>query len=393
MRNMLVVYPSMNIGGSTTSLLGFLGSMDYKEWKLDLQLYENVGPYLTMIPDYINLLPEARKFSKNEILGKIQRMLHPNYWYYGIKAFKALKNYPGTLAGAQVTAYARANTSKKNKKRYDIAIGFLEMWSDAYVFQKVKAQKKIAWIHVDYIKAGLIPELDERMFKSFDKIVLVSEQCLKSFRKTFPQFKSKTYCIENILLKEVVEKRAREFNVSIRKGGILNLGTVCRIEFRSKGLDRAVKILYKLKEEGKKFVWHIIGDGADFSELKTMIFRLDLQDSIFLYGALENPLPYVKEFDAFFLPSHYEGKPMAVTEAQMLGIPTIVTNYSAAHEQIQDGIDGLIVENSDEGIFYGLKTLLDNISVMRKLKKNILKKEWDYTETIQTIKNVILEEK
>ena len=38
----------------------------------------------------------------------------------------------------------------RNPVHYDVAISFLELWSLYYLVDKVNAEKKISWIHVDY---------------------------------------------------------------------------------------------------------------------------------------------------------------------------------------------------------------------------------------------------
>ncbi len=42
---------------------------------------------------------------------------------------------------------------------------------------------------------------------------------------------------------------------------------------------------------------------------------------------------------------------MAVTEALMLGVPALVTTYASAKEQIENGIDGVIIENTDDAVY------------------------------------------
>ena len=79
-KQVLIVYQSMTIGGSTTSLLGLLDTLDYSEMEVDLQLYNNIGPYIGFIPEDVRLLPEAKRFSDNKMLGLLQRMKYPRYW-------------------------------------------------------------------------------------------------------------------------------------------------------------------------------------------------------------------------------------------------------------------------------------------------------------------------
>lgn len=391
MIQILISYNSMNIGGSTTSLIGFLNSLDYSKVNVDLQLYENVGPYFDLIPKEVHVLPEARKFAKNKIVGSIQRIMYPIYWKVAFKKKRLEKKYPNSLAGAQATAHARAKTSKKNEKKYDVAIGYLEMWPDYYVAYKVNAKKKMAWIHVDYEKAGLCMEAEDGVFSKFDKIVFVSDECVRNFCTNHPEYENRTCCIENILLKQVVTSRASCVENNIYKKGILNIVTVCRIQFSHKGLDRALNVLLNLKKQGRNFLWHVIGDGEDFIKMRELIQKYDMEKQVILYGAKENPLPLVKQMDVFLLPSKYEGKPMVITEAQMLEVPVIVTNYASAKEQVKSNYEGLIVDNSEDGIYAGLKYILDKPEILCEWKLNLKTKAWDYSHTKRKIETLILE--
>ena len=390
-KQVLIAYQSMSIGGSTTSLLGLLDTLDYSKMDVDLQLYNNIGPYFDFIPEKVRLLPEAKRFSDNKILGLLQRVPYSSYWKSLFKALQFQRKFPGTKAVSQITAYSRAETSKKNDKEYDVAIGFMEMWSDCYVYKKINAKKKIAWIHVDYQKAGLVSDVDRAMFGDFDKIVLVSPDCLNSYVKLFPELSNKALCIENILSKENVLHRAELQNVHLKKKCDINFGTVCRIDFQHKGLDRAICAFSKLKNSGYEFTWHIIGNGKDFEQLAKLIKENGLEDRVFLYGSSDNPLPYVKEFDVFLLPSRYEGKPMAVTEAQMLGVPPVVTNYESAQEQVESGVDGLVMDNSEDGIFEGIKYVITHMDELEKWKRNLQRRNFRNDDAINQIKAIIVD--
>ena len=116
-----------------------------------------------------------------------------------------------------------------------------------------------------------------------------------------------------------------------------------------------------------------------------------MEDRVFLYGSSDNPLPYVKEFDAFLLPSRYEGKPMAVTEAQMLGVPPVVTNYASAQKQIESGVDGLVVENSEDGIFEGIKYVITHMDDLKRWKRNLKRKSFRNDDAINQIKAMIID--
>ena len=45
-KRVLVIYPEMMMGGSTTALLAFLKGIDKEKYEVDLQLYKNRGELL-----------------------------------------------------------------------------------------------------------------------------------------------------------------------------------------------------------------------------------------------------------------------------------------------------------------------------------------------------------
>lgn len=370
-RKILFIYPEMIIGGSTTSLLSILSLIDYNKFEVDIQFQYHIGELGNLLPKQINILPFA--------LNKSRKY----YKYRKLFSFRALTRYVysksiGGLAKAQCMQQENVKYTKQNSKHYDIAISFLELWSLYYLVDKVSAKKKIAWIHVDYTLSGLYIKFDIKYFQCVDKIVFVSEQCLTNFQQQAPALSSKTVCIRNILDAQIIRKRSiEETNVKIdflRDEEIFKLISVSRISFNHKGLDRGVNAFRILKEKGllENVVWYIIGKGPDFEPLKNMITEAHLENHIKLLGESLNPFCIEKYCDVFFLPSHYEGKPMAVTEAQMLGLVPLITNISSAHEIVENYSTGIICDNNDEGILNGLEyVLLHKEQIKTVYKKRI----------------------
>lgn len=389
-KKILFVYDEMIIGGSTTSLLSILNTIDYDRFEVDLLLYYNQGALFNQIPKQVNILPQASIFPpsakiiktlRSIVKGDIQRAL-----YYGLLYNKKLK------INMQAMVFARVTNSRRLEVEYDAAIGFLESWPNTYVALKVKAKKKIGWVHVDWRSSYLKPKIQDRAYAKLDTIVLVSPKCRDNYIDMFSKFRSKAVYIENILSQRTIRTMAHECiaDLAIDKAKI-NLVSVCRIEFHHKGLDRGIKAFAKLQEEKliENFHWYIIGDGSDMDNLKDMITENMLGKYITVLGARNNPLPYVVLMDVFFLPSRYEGKPMAVTEAQMLGVPALVTAYASADEQIEDGIDGVILENRDDAVYAGLRNLVNQKNKINLMKQNTYNRDYSNMEVIESIYNMM----
>ena len=391
-KRILIIYPEMIIGGTTTSLLSLLGALDRNKYEVDLQMQYAPGIFANLIPSYVHILPLA--------------MPLPHGFYKWIKAFslKSLYYYLKSKwrGGASASQYMENDIVKfcrKNPREYDVAISFMERWSLYYLVKKTCAKKKISWIHVDYGAAKMFIDIDMPFFMRVDKVVLVSEKCLQNFKSIAPEIAKKSLMIENLLSSEVVKQRA---GVSVPRNvaklfdeveGKVKMVSVCRISFPHKGLDRGIKALARLKKQGKieNLIWFIIGDGPDLNNLKAMVDKFGLNNYVRVLGAYNNPLNIEAKCDIFFLPSRYEGKPMAVTEAQMLGLVPIVSNYASASEQVRNLYDGLIMENSDDGIYDGLDYMLHHLEdVLGKYKANVANTDYSNLRELLTIEKELL---
>ena len=63
MKKILIVASDMEIGGAERALLGFLDAIDTTRFQVDLFLFKHNGPFLKLIPEKINLLPENKEYS------------------------------------------------------------------------------------------------------------------------------------------------------------------------------------------------------------------------------------------------------------------------------------------------------------------------------------------
>lgn len=389
-KKIIISYPAMMIGGSTTSLLSILNRLDYSKYDVDLLLNLHSGELLNKIPKEVNLLPPAKKYTDPK-KDKLHRLLSPKYMLAYHKGKIIVKQSAEPLHLAQYIEMKDVEFFREIPGEYDVAIAFLEGKQCKLVARHIKARRKLAWIHINYADSKFNPDYDRESMAAFDGIALVSEDCKVDFDKAFPELCDRTCVIENILSTEYVRSMSNEKNDLDVDSSKINLVSICRVVFNHKGLDRAVEAMAMLKNEGllKNIAWYIFGDGQDMSAFKAMIEQNGLSDVIFPLGIRTNPLKYLKDMTMFFLPSRFEGKPMAVTEAFMVGLPVLVTEYSSAREQIRDGIDGIITENSTDGIYNGLKALLNGDFSVDQLKRNVVSKDYSNIEEIEKVEKLI----
>ena len=358
----------MEIGGAETALVGLLNALDPARVDVDLFLYDHRGEMMQFIPEWVKLLPQIPKYSVLE--RPIVELVKRGFW--GIAAArlwakwlsqKAYKRSGSTLENnGGLDKMSKCTTpllTKINQSvTYDLAISFLT--PHRIVAEKVKAKKKIAWIHTDYTRVWVDAEDELKVWQKYDYVASISGDVTNTFLQVFPSLAPKIVEIENILSPSFVRKRAelQDVDKEIRHEGTITLLSVGRFS-DAKNYDNVPDICKRLINETKLNIkWYIIGYGGDEALIRKKIKEAGMEEHVILLGKRSNPYPYIKACDIYVQPSRYEGKSVTVREAQMLCKPVVVTNYPTAPSQIRSGIDGVIVPMDNEGCAHGLAEVI-----------------------------------
>lgn len=122
-----------------------------------------------------------------------------------------------------------------------------------------------------------------------------------------------------------------------------------------KGLDRLISAFAKYRSETNPDAYLIIVGGYGKEFQKTLELAEELGEGhIIIVKSISNPYPILKKCGAFVLSSHYEGLPMTIIEALILGVPVFSTNIPGPREFLEKGY-GTLVEDSENGIADGFK--------------------------------------
>ncbi|MCM3568216.1 glycosyltransferase [Neobacillus mesonae] len=395
-KSILITSFDLAIGGVERSLIGLLSHIDYNKYDVDLMLFKHEGEFFPFLPSGPNLIPEMPQYAtfrmpigqiakKGLIPVAVSRTMAKYFGsFYG--DFRGVDE-PGYLEIQYGWEFTTPLLPKLNKE-YDVAIGFL--WPHHFITQKVKAKKKIGWIHTDYSNIYLNQKLEAKMWRKLDSIVAVSEECANTFLKIFPEFKQKTCVIENILSPALISKQSMDSRLDDMKttNGRTTILTIGRLS-HAKGLDNAVKACRELVDEGFDVGWYVVGYGPLENELKDLINELNLNDRFFLLGKKTNPYPYLKACDIYVQPSRYEGKAVTIREAQILGKPVVITNFPTAKSQAIHGIDAIITDQGVSGIAAGIKTLLTDRNLKERLISNVLSSDYGNEQEIEKLYSLI----
>lgn len=377
MRKILISSFDMEVGGVERSLISMLNNFDYENNEVDLMLYRHTGDFMNLLTDKVNLLEEHKSYStfrkgigqtikEGKVFLGASRLLAK---LIGELSKKDNKNNTESVVQMQLMWKYALPFLPKLDKEYDVAISYL--WPHYFVAEKVKAKTKIAWIHTDYSTIETDIKMDLKMWNKFDYIMAVSEECKNAFLKKYPSLHNKVKVMENITSPDFIRRMSEEkVDDDISKDNSFKLLSVARLS-HAKGIDNAVRALRVLHDRGfTNIKWYVVGYGGDEAMIKELIEENNLKDSFILLGKKTNPYPYMKACDIYVQPSRYEGKAVTVGEAQILGKPVIITNYTTAKSQVRENIDGYICELSIDGIANGVEKLYRNEELKEKLANN-----------------------
>lgn len=273
-------------------------------------------------------------------------------------------------------------------EEYDLAVSYLEGGAAYFVADHVKAAKKAAFIHVDYEKAGYTRALDKDCYLAFDKIFTVSDEVREAFLKAYPELPDKMEVFHNILNKEEIVRRAEEgegFTDGFTGMRLLSVGRLTA----QKAFEVSVDAMKRLKDAGKNVRWYVLGEGDQRKKLQEQIDALGLTQDFILYGAVNNPYPFMKQADIYVHASRFEGKSIAIQEAQILGKPMVVSDCSGNREQVCHGKDGLMCGLTPDSLAENIMLLLEDEALRGKLGAAAAKKNADAAEEIQKLLSML----
>lgn len=378
MKKILISVRDLNIGGVQKSLIELLKLFDTEiekdQIQVDLLCLNSNCTLKNQINHNIRIINPNNRFdifglSKVESKRNLALFLRRTFWAIWSKIFsnklplkKALRKQ--SFLGSYDLAISYAITIDK----HSLYAGWSEL-----VLDKCEAKKKIVYIHNDYINSAINNKNTYELLKQFDKIWFVSKSCENAFLCKYQAFKGKTDYLYNCLDIQRINKLSVE-QCDLKRRDCLNIVSVSRLS-PEKAHIRTLHILKQLKEEGYKFFWHIIGDGPEKDKIKRTITQLDIGDCVEMYGAKENPYPYIKQSDLLMLNSINESFGIVLIESMLLNTPIFTTNTVSAMEIV--GENGIVCDNNSNAIYIALKQLIDKPQLIEKYKQKLANYSYD----------------
>lgn len=360
----------MGLGGVENVLINLVDTLVKMDNDVTIYVIEEKGELLKRIPKGVCLKPIPMKESIRKTIPvggtkvTIRKCLNEKKYINALRFLIKHKLSKTEFAELNLNLEAIPNLNEQ----YDIAVNFhmhspFLVW---YLSERVNSRIKYTWIHNDFETTGYnISELKQYLM-CVNHFFAVSEQLSKEFINIFPEFKEKTTVALNIVPRGEIKKKADEYYPEEYKDNKeLKLLTVGRLE-EQKGYDIAIEVCAKLKRDGFKFKWYVLGEGTQRKSLEEKIQKENIQDTFKLLGVRMNPYPYFKNCDIYVQTSKHEGYVTTVTEAKILNKPIMTTDVSGAKEQLNNGINGSIAEINVESVYTKLKELMESRELRQK---------------------------
>ena len=261
-------------------------------------------------------------------------------------------------------------------KGNDVEVAFLEGNVTRILSGSTNGKaRRIAWVHTDLKKNHWTGEMhrnkvsESAIYNAFDQIVTVSKASEEVFHQEFPDVRTPVRTVYNPIDRdEIIRLSLEEADMPKKDERTVRLISVGRLAYQ-KAFDRLIRIIRRLADDHFKIELWILGDGPLHYALKCEIEELGLADCVRLLGFQDNPYRFYPLCDIFVCSSVAEGYSTAATEAIILGLPVVTTECSGMMELFGGRDCGIITENTEDGLYFGLRKMLEDKDLLESCRR------------------------
>lgn len=151
-----------------------------------------------------------------------------------------------------------------------------------------------------------------------------------------------------------------------------------------------IKLLNRMKERNIKAKMILVGEGELLDAIKDSVNQNNLTDYFKFTGVRNDVIELMKFFDIFLMPSLYEGLPVAMVEAQSVGLPCVVS--SNISDEADLGLDIVKYIDLNEDIDLWINAILEmrdkRISSREKIEESLKEKGYNLNANVEKLMEV-----
>lgn len=357
MKKILFVIDSLNCGGAEKSLLALLSALDSTKYEKHLWILNQGGVFDKIVPGDV-IVEKQPEYNKMQLYAlRIGQLI----FSYRIRHNKK------KCHNAELYWKSCGRFIKGLKQQYDIAVAYQQGVPTYIVATKISAKKKLAWINVDIKKGGYNIKYNVSFYNKMLWIVCVSDLLESIVRNIMPQFVNRIRCVYDIVSPDLVRDLSKGDvpELKDKPSGRLVLTTVARMATQ-KNYPLAIQTASLLRQRGVDFTWLFVGNGPNLWQIRRLIKKNGLTDCVYALGLRTNPYPYINACDIYVQTSSYEGFGLTIAEAKILCKPIVSTDFEVVHNQLKDGVNGLITSMTPEALADAICTLANDKSMCQR---------------------------
>lgn len=154
---------------------------------------------------------------------------------------------------------------------------------------------------------------------------------------------------------------------------------------KQSGFGRMKQLCDILDAKNIQYDWYVIGNAFTQEAYNEIYGWFNENPNVHFLGYKQNVYPYIKQMDYVALLTDREACNLVLTEALILGVPCIVTNFEGVEKQIRDKENGIILEMTNDNRNYEIR--VDDILLLHNgLKENIAQRDYSKENIIHTWK-------
>lgn len=381
MKKIIIVNNNMKVGGVQKSLYNLLWAVS-EDYDITLYLFSKSGEYTDQLPPNVQVktctslfrfLGVSQAECNNCLRDKLTR---------GVLAALC------KLLGRPFVMRLISLSQKPLPEEYDVAISYLQNGDvhsfyggvNEFVLQKVRAKKKISFLHCDYENCGANHPQNNALYRAFDKIAACSDGCRKAFLRVMPELEQKCVTVRNSHRYEQILSQSQTNPVTYEEGK-LHVVMVSRLA-HEKGIERGIQAISHVNQAGIPTDLHIVGNGPMKRKLVNAVSQWNMKDHVHFYGEQSNPYRYMRNADLLLMTSYNEAAPMIIDEAYCLRLPVLSTVTTSTEEMILDRGCGWVCDNSQLSINETLEEILGERGALEHIRSQIRHADVDNKKTM-----------
>lgn len=375
-KNVLIYMGGLGKNGLTTSGVNLLNQLDWVKNNYTVFCCKSV---LRSNPETIRMIPKDVPFifyQDYRCLTFLELLIYILWRGFGLLPFEKVKSV--------VTRMGKRNAERMlSGCRIDTAVHFTGYNNDMIATMEQLPCKRVIFVHSDMEKeirfrGNVNKGLLSHAYKEYDCVAVVTAEMIPPAQR-IAEGEVKFFLCSNVIdenrilaLGQQPLKFDQDTVVHDNEKSLLEALSSDKKKFISvgrfsveKGHARLIRTFERLHKERPDTCLIIVGGSGNlWDKTVRQVKESSCPEVIFLVRDMLNPFPLMKQCDCLVLSSLYEGFGLVLAEADVLGVPCFTVDIDGPRSFMQT-YGGRIVEDSEDGIYEGMKEALQTGCLQR----------------------------